>query len=102
MLDIQNTNQKNNFLQKVSEEKILSEEKNSGELRIFNAQEWKHFISEVNKQFDEGQAVDFEKATHNARYLTMLDKSIQQGKEGKIISFTEEEWENFVNEQELH
>ena len=85
MLEVQNTNQENNFPQKVSDEKSFSDEENSGELRIFNPQEWKHFINEVNKQFAEENSVDFEKATHNARYLAKLDRAFANIRAGRWV-----------------
>ena len=41
------------------------------------------------------------KAAHNAEYLSMLDESRRQIAEGKIVSFSDEEWDKFVQEQEL-
>ena len=64
----------------------------------FTKGEWGHFIDEMKKQFTEDNSIDIGKAIHNARYLAMLDESIRQGKAGKIVSFTEEDWEKFANE----
>ena len=69
---------------------------------IFTPEEWEYLMKEVNKQFDENGAVDFQRAINNARYLAKLDRSIQQEKEGNFVTFTDEEWEKFVNEQELY
>ena len=33
--------------------------------------------------------------------LTALQKSISEFKEGKVVEFSEEEWEKFVNAQEI-
>ncbi len=69
---------------------------------ILTEEESVHFKNEINKQLAENKIIDIGKAMRNARYLAMLDESFKQAREGKIISFTEEEWENFTNEQELH
>lgn len=101
MLTIENLNQKNYLPQNFFEENS-ADDKKSDEFVIFSKAEWKHFIDEVNKQIAKKVPVDFSKAARNARYLAELDKSIQQGNEGKIISFTEEDWEKFTDEQELY
>ena len=69
---------------------------------ILTEEESVHFKNEINKQLAETKIINIGKAVRNARYLAMLDRSFKQGEEGKVISFTEEEWEKFVNEQELH
>ena len=45
------------------------------------------------------QPIDEEaaRAKANAEYLVMLDRSFRQMEKGQTISFTEEEWEKFVN-----
>lgn len=68
----------------------------------FAPREWTLFKEELDKQFAEGNGVDIFKAIRNARYLAMLEKSFKQLEEGKVVSFTDEEWEAFVNEQDLH
>ena len=69
---------------------------------ILTEEESIYFKDEINKQLAETKIIDIGKAMRNARYLAMLDESFKQAHEGKIVSFTEEEWENFTNEQELH
>ena len=69
---------------------------------ILTEEESIYFKDEINKQLAETKIIDIGKAMRNARYLAMLDESFKQVREGKIVSFTEEEWENFTNEQELH
>ena len=69
---------------------------------ILTEEESIYFKDEINKQLAETKIIDIGKAMRNARYLAMLDESFKQAREGKIVSFTEEEWENFTNEQELH
>jgi len=74
----------------------------SGKNIIFTPEEWEYLMQEVNKQFAENGTVDYQRAINNARYLAMLAESIRQDKEGKVVTFTDEEWEKFVNEQDLH
>ena len=68
----------------------------------FAPAELKIFKEELDKQFDEGNGVDIFKALRNARYLAMLDSSFKELEEGKVVSFTEDEWEDFINAQNLH
>ena len=64
--------------------------------------EWFFFKEEVKDQIAEGKGIDFLKALHAARYYAMLDRSTEQLREGKVVKFTAEEWEAFVNAQDLH
>ena len=89
---------KKNLKKKVSE----VQEKNFEDDMILNEEESKYFKDEVNKQLSESKIIDIGKAMRNARYLAKLDKSIQQEKEGKLVKFTDEEWEKFVSGQELY
>ena len=68
----------------------------------FAPTELKYFKLELDKQFEEGNGINILKAIRNARYLSMIDKSLKQIEEGKVVSFTDEEWEAFVNAQDLH
>ena len=68
----------------------------------FAPTELKYFKLELDKQFEEGKGINILKAIRNARYLSMLDKSFKELEEGKVVSFTDEEWEAFVNAQDLH
>lgn len=65
---------------------------------ILTAEESIHFKNEINKQLAETKIIDIGKAMRNARYLAMVERSKKQLKEGKVVSFTEEEWEKFINE----
>ena len=69
---------------------------------ILTEEESKYFQDEINKQLTETKIIDIGKAMRNARYLAKLDRSIQQEKEGKLVKFTEEEWEKFTDGQELY
>ena len=59
------------------------------------------FKEELDKQFAENNGIDILKALRNARYLADLERSIKQFDEGKVVKFTAEEWETFVNGQDL-
>lgn len=68
----------------------------------FAPAELKLFKDELDKQFAEGNGVDIFKALRNARYLAEIDRRINDIKSGRnIITFTAEEWEKFVNEQDI-
>ena len=60
------------------------------------------FKEEVKDQIAQGKSLDLLKALHAARYYAMLDRSTEQLREGKVVKFTAEEWEAFVNAQNLH
>ena len=68
----------------------------------FAPAELKLFKDELDRQLEEGNGIDILKAIRNARYLAMLDRSFKEIEEGKVVSFTDEEWEAFVNAQDLH
>lgn len=78
------------------------QENNAEDNMILTEEESIHFKNEINKQLAETKIIDIGKAMRNARYLAKLDRSIQQEKEGKMVKFTEEEWEKFVDGQELY
>ncbi|MBQ3443371.1 MAG: hypothetical protein IJG33_09015 [Selenomonadaceae bacterium] len=68
----------------------------------FAPREWFFFKSEINDQLAEGKGVDILKALRAARFYAQIERSTEQYKQGKVVSFTEEEWEDFVNAQNLH
>ena len=72
-----------------------------GEPVNFTPSEWKHFVSDVKDMLDHGK-FDLIQAVNNARYLTMLDKCFKQLEQEKVVTFTDKEWEDFVNAQELY
>lgn len=41
------------------------------------------------------------RAARNAAYLAKLDRARQEIREGKVVTFTDEEWEKFVNAQNI-
>lgn len=65
----------------------------------FAPNELKYFKLELDKQFEEGNGINILKAIRNARYLSMIDKSLKQIEEGKVVRFTEKEFEEFSNER---
>ncbi len=68
----------------------------------FAPAELKLFKDELDKQLEEGNGIDILKAIRNARYLAEIDRRIEDIKTGRnIITFTAEEWEKFVNEQNI-
>ncbi|MBQ7704861.1 MAG: hypothetical protein IJT73_05485 [Selenomonadaceae bacterium] len=69
---------------------------------FFNPTEWKYFKLEIEDMINSDREFSFKKAVHNARYLAEIDrrsKDIEAGKNCK--TFTAEEWEAFVNGQDL-
>ena len=63
----------------------------------FAPNELKYFKLELDKQFAEGNGINILKAIRNARYLSMVDKSLKQIEEGKVVKFTEKDFEEFSN-----
>ena len=63
----------------------------------FAPAELKLFKDELDKQLEEGNGIDILKAIRNARYLAMVDRSLKEIEEGKVVRFTPEEWEDFSN-----
>ena len=42
------------------------------------------------------------KAARNAAYLAKLDMSRKQLEQGKVVTFSDEEWEKYINAQDIH
>lgn len=40
-------------------------------------------------------------AARNAAYLAKLDRSREEFQQGKIVAFTDEEWEKYINAQDI-
>lgn len=68
----------------------------------FAPAELKLFKDELDKQLEEGNGIDILKAIRNARYWAEIDRRIEDINAGRnIVTFTAEEWEKFVNEQNI-
>ena len=67
----------------------------------FTPLEWKYFVLELKDMIAEGK-FDLPKVIRAARFYAEIERSTEQYKQGKFITFTEEEWEDFVNAQNLH
>ena len=68
----------------------------------FAPAELKLFKDELDRQLEEGNGIDLLKAIHNARYWAEIDRRTEDIKAGRnIVTFTAEEWEKFVNEQNI-
>lgn len=87
-------------MQAISEEKIFDIFDNPESI-TFAPGELKYFFAEIESMRDNGEIIDLSKAIHNARYFAKLERSERQLKEGKAVKFTAEEWENFVNAQNI-
>lgn len=85
-----------NFLPQNFPDENSPEEKIPGELVFFSKDELSHFLDEVQKQFSENGAVDFGKATRNARYLARLDRAFKNVEEGR---WTEHELIEVVDDE---
>lgn len=68
----------------------------------FAPAELKLFKDELDKQLEEGNGIDILRAIRNARYWAEIDRRTEDIKAGrKIVTFTAEELEKFVNEQNI-
>ena len=81
----------------------LPEENFSDEEKItFERGELKYFVAEIKEMLAEGKIIDIPKAIHNAKYFAEIERRIADVKAGKnVVTFTEEEWEKFVNENDV-
>ena len=67
----------------------------------FTPLELKYFVLELKDMLAEGK-FDLPKVIRAARFYAEIERSDMQLKEGKVVTFTEEEWKAFVNAQNLH
>ncbi|MBR1807440.1 MAG: hypothetical protein IJ774_13765 [Selenomonadaceae bacterium] len=67
----------------------------------FTPLELKYFVLELKDMMAEGK-FDLPKVIRAARFYADIERSDKQLKEGKVITFTDDEWEKFINEQNLH
>ena len=76
-------------------------EKNITQSVTLSPSELKYYTAEIAEMLAEGKIIDIPKAIHNAKYFSELEKSEKEIAEGKVVSFSDEEWEEFVNAQNL-
>ena len=91
-LESQNLNQENYL------SAVLPEENESV---TFERGELKYFIAEIKEMLTERKIIDIPKAIHNAKYFAELEVREKEIKQGKVVEFSDEEWEKFVNAQDI-
>ena len=62
----------------------------------FTPLELKYYNAEIKEMLGSGKIVDVPKAIHNAKYFTELEEREKEIEEGRVVSFTDEEWEKFI------
>ena len=68
----------------------------------FEAGELKYFVAEIKEMIENKEIIDIGKAIHNAKYFAEISRRIADVKAGKnVVSFSDEEWEKFVNAQDI-
>ena len=85
----------------IEEQTLNPEILNVTEDVTFTPLELKYFVLELKDMMSEGK-FDLPKVIRAARFYAMLERSDKQFKEGKVVTFTDEEWEAFVNAQNIH
>lgn len=66
----------------------------------FTPLELKYFVLELKDMMAESK-FDLPKVIRAARFYADIERSDKQLKEGKVITFTDDEWEKFINEQNI-
>lgn len=80
----------------MTEAQILNlENLNEGKPITFTPLELKYFVLELKDMFKAGE-LDIPKVINAARFYAKIERSTQQYKQGKCVTFTEKEWD-FVN-----
>ena len=74
---------------------------NEGKPLTLTPLELKYFVLELKDMFAAGE-FDIPKVINAARFYAKIERSTQQYKQGKCVTFTEKEWGDFVNAQDLH
>ena len=70
----------------------------SEESTNFSPRELKLFVIEIADMVIAGESIDVEKAIHNTKYFSEIDKRLENVAEGRnLVTFTPEEWEKFSN-----
>ena len=85
----------------INEQTLNPEILNVTEDVTFTPLELKYFVLELKDMMAEGK-FDLPKVIRAARFYAELERSENQIKAGKVVTFTDEEWEDFVNAQNLH
>lgn len=67
----------------------------------FTPLELKYFVLELKDMMAEGK-FDLPKVIRAARFYAEIERSTEQYKQGKVVTFTEEELEALDNAQNLH
>lgn len=76
----------------------IEEDENSN----LSVAELKIFAQEIAEMALKGKPIDIKKAIHNAKYFAEIGRRLKNLDEGKnLITFTEEEWEKFTNENRI-
>ena len=86
--------------QTITDEKFLASDVSDDEQITFTGLEWKFFALELKDMIAAGE-FDIAKAMHSARFYAEMARRTADIKAGKFKSFTDEEWEQLVREQEL-
>ena len=66
----------------------------------FTPLELKYFVLELKDMMAEGK-FDLPKVIRAARFYAEMERRDKNIKAGHYVSFTDEEWENFINEQNI-
>ena len=84
--------------QTITNEKILPSDIDNDEQITFTGLEWKFFVAELKDMIAAGE-FDIAKAIHSARFYAEMTRRTAEIKAGKFKSFTDEEWDKLVSEQ---
>lgn len=65
----------------------------------FTPLEWKYFVLELKDMMAEGK-FDIPKVIRAARFYAEMERRDNNIKAGHYVSFTNEEWEKFINDED--
>ena len=68
----------------------------------FTTHELTLFKEELDKQFANGNGINIFKTLYSVRYLSMLERCQKQLEKEKCVTFNDEEWESFIEAQEIY
>ena len=86
--------------QTINPEEFSTTAVDDNEQITFTGLEWKFFVLELKDMIAAGE-FDIAKAIHSAKFYAEMARRTEQIKAGKFKSFTDEEWDKFVSEQNL-